>query len=88
MVSWVTESLQFALLRDDRVCLHAAEYKQLVQDELTWLAELPASVWLRLAAIRRVEMTACTLFDIVWRAAMLANAFLHYRGWQFLESDP
>ena len=79
--SFPLEALESKLMQDSRLCSRWPEYIHSFQEWVSWLQELPAYVWSRIASLSAQELRRADLQSEVM------NAIIVMRGYLFLRID-
>ena len=76
------------LLKDDRLVLHLAEYKDCMRSEMQWLCDLPDGIYSVLAGLCDIDVTGHLLRSQVLQCAHISLGFVHERIWSAVDRYP
>jgi len=78
------DTLLSDLLKDDRVVLHQAEYRDHLREEMDWLQDLPIELWAIVCGL--CDTGAGTIRSQVLASAHTSLGFIHERWWSEVEA--
>ena len=80
------DSLLKEMLKDDRLAIHKQSYQDLLQQEFSFLQELPSQVWAVVASVSGESGPALRCKTLA--CAHISLAFIHERVWAPLDGYP
>ena len=82
--SVLADTLLSDLLKDDRLVLHQAEYRDHLREEMDWLQDLPIELWAIVCGL--CDTGAGTIRSQVLASAHTSLGFIHERLWSEVEA--